>query len=90
VSVRLRILQAVPGHPDWRPNDEVDVDDDGEARDIVGRGEAEVIHQPKAETTEAERAPETADATPQKQPRSQPASRPKRAPAKRKPAPDNK
>ncbi len=74
--MRLHILQAVPGHPDWKANDVVDLDDLGEARDIVGRGEAE--------TTQAERVSETADATPTKQPRSRPATRPKRAPAKRK------
>ncbi len=82
--MRLHILQAVPGHPDWKANDVVDLDDLGEARDIVGRGEAEVIHAPEAETTQAERVSETADATPTKQPRSRPATRPKRAPAKRK------
>ncbi len=75
--MRLHILQAVYGHPDWRAGDEVDVDDD-EARDIVDRGDAWIIHAPEAETTEADREPERADATPAKRPRTQPATRPAR------------
>ncbi len=77
--MRLHLIMAVPGHPEWTVGDEVTVSP-AEGRDILGRGEAWEL--PPEPAPAAERAM----ATPT-EPRSDPPTRPARTRKAAKPKP---